>query len=113
MLLNGGVLDGVRILGRKTVEQMTLDHLPPEVARQHPVGPGRGFGYGFWVVTDPARAVMAPSPGAYGWAGGANTYFFIDPAEQLFAILMTQLRPFRRLPLAIDLSTLVYQSLVD
>ena len=91
MLLNGGVLDGVRIVGRKTLELMASDHLGPGVKVDSPLMPaGHGFGLGFAVRT---AAGMAPFPGSVGqffWSGMAGTFFWIDPAEDLFAVFMMQ-----------------------
>jgi CubicO group peptidase (beta-lactamase class C family) len=91
MLLNGGVLDGVRIIGRKTLEWMASDHLGPNIKVDSPLMPeGHGFGLGFAVRT---HAGMAPFPGSVGqyfWSGMAGTFFWIDPAEDLFAVFMMQ-----------------------
>lgn len=98
MLRNGGSYDGVRILGPKTVQYMTINHLTDEV-RNEGVGeypashlyPGQSFGLGFGVITDPGQSQVISSAGAYSWGGAANTKFWIDPEEDLVAILMTQL----------------------
>jgi CubicO group peptidase (beta-lactamase class C family) len=91
MLLNGGTLDGVRIVGRKTLELMASDHLGPHVKVDSPLmPPGHGFGLGFAVRTHQG---MAPFPGSHGqffWSGMAGTFFWIDPAEDMFAVLMMQ-----------------------
>jgi CubicO group peptidase (beta-lactamase class C family) len=91
MLLNGGVLDGDRIIGRKTLEWMASDHLGPDIKVDSPLMPeGHGFGLGFAVRT---HAGMAPFPGSVGqyfWSGVAGTFFWIDPAEDLFAVFMMQ-----------------------
>jgi CubicO group peptidase (beta-lactamase class C family) len=91
MLLNGGVLEGVRIVGRKTLELMASDHLGPGVKVDSPLMPaGHGFGLGFAVRT---AAGMAPFPGSVGqffWSGMAGTFFWVDPAEDLFAVFMMQ-----------------------
>lgn len=91
MLLNGGTLDGNRIIGRKTLELMASDHLGPEIKVDSPLmSPGHGFGLGFSVRT---RAGIAPFPGSVGqffWSGMAGTFFWIDPAEELFAVFMMQ-----------------------
>ena len=111
MMLNGGELDGVRILGRKTVELMTLNH-----AGDHEVwlvGPGHGFGLGYAVVQDPGATAMPYSVGSYFWWGAFNTTFWVDPKEELIGILLTQLRPYTHLNIRQDLATLVYQAIVD
>jgi CubicO group peptidase (beta-lactamase class C family) len=91
MLLNGGVLDGNRIVGRKTLQLMASDHLGPKVKVESPLMPaGHGFGLGFAVRTDQG---MAPFPGSLGqffWSGMAGTFFWIDPAEDMFAVFMMQ-----------------------
>jgi CubicO group peptidase (beta-lactamase class C family) len=91
MLLNGGALDGIRIIGRKSLQLMASDHLGPHVKVDSPLMPaGHGFGLGFAVRTD---AGMAPFPGSAGqffWSGMAGTFFFIDPAEEMFAVFMMQ-----------------------
>jgi CubicO group peptidase (beta-lactamase class C family) len=92
MLLNGGALDGVRIIGRKTLQLMTSDHLGPEVKLNgHLLAlPGHSFGLGFAVRTHEGMAPFAGSVGQYFWSGIAGTFFWIDPREELFAVLMAQ-----------------------
>jgi len=91
MLLNGGALDGNRIVGRKTLQLMASDHLGPNVKVDSPLMPaGHGFGLGFAVRTHQG---MAPFPGSLGqffWSGMAGTFFWIDPKEELFAVFMSQ-----------------------
>ena len=90
MLLGGGTLDGLRLLGRKTVEFMTVDHLGP-LPRSGDVLPhGHGFGLGFAVKTALGEHTEPGSIGSYGWSGAAGTAFFVDPQEQMFAIIMVQ-----------------------
>jgi CubicO group peptidase (beta-lactamase class C family) len=99
MLLNGGELDGVRLLAPKTVAHMAADHLPPDVgygattrARFGALAPvpemGYGFGLGFAVRTHQGRSPVPGSVGEFFWGGVTGTYFWIDPQEQLIAILM-------------------------
>ena len=90
MLVNGGELQGVRILGRKTVELMTTDHLPPGVFGP---GPGMGYGLGVWVLTSPAQSGNLGSAGQFGWSGAASTHVVMDPKENLVAVLGTQYMP--------------------
>ncbi|MEP7101265.1 MAG: serine hydrolase domain-containing protein [Burkholderiales bacterium] len=90
MLLNGGQLDGARLLGRKTVEFMTADHLGPIPRANELLPPGHGFGLGFAVKTALGEHTEPGSIGSYGWSGAAGTAFFVDPAERVFAIIMTQ-----------------------
>lgn len=118
--LNGGELDGVRLVSRKTIELMTANHLPPGV----PIGPdmarfealapsaamGQGFGLGFAVRTDTGRNPLHGSAGDYFWGGAYGTFFWIDPKEKLFAVLMMQ-SPQARLPYRYLLRQLVYQAI--
>jgi len=91
MLLNGGTLDGTRLIGRKTLELMASDHLGPHVKVCSPLmPPGHGFGLGFAVRTDKGMAPFPGSPGQFFWSGMAGTFFWIDPAEDMFAVLMMQ-----------------------
>jgi CubicO group peptidase (beta-lactamase class C family) len=91
MLLNGGGLDGVRIIGRKTLQLMTSDHLGPKVKIEtHLVPPGHSFGLGFAVRTHEGMAPFAGSVGQFFWGGRAGTFFWIDPREELFAVFMSQ-----------------------
>jgi len=90
MLLNRGRLDGVRYLSRKTIELMTADHLGPITGAPDLLLPGYGFGLGFAVRLQPGIAHVPGSVGQYFWGGLAGTTFWVDPAEQLFAIMMIQ-----------------------
>jgi CubicO group peptidase (beta-lactamase class C family) len=91
MLLNGGTLDGIRIVGRKTLQLMASDHLGPHVKVASPLmPPGHGFGLGFAVRTHQGMAPFSGSAGQFFWSGMAGTFFFIDPAEDLFTVFMMQ-----------------------
>jgi CubicO group peptidase (beta-lactamase class C family) len=97
MLRQGGSLDGVRILGPKTVQAMTMARLTPHVrnngATEYPAShlyPGQSFGLGAGVITDPAQAQVISSKGEYSWGGIANTKFWIDPEEDLIVVFMSQ-----------------------
>ncbi len=91
MLLNGGTLDGSRIIGRKTLELMASNHLGPEVRIASPLMPaGHGFGLGFAVRTQQGMAPFTGSAGQFFWSGMAGTFFWIDPAEDLFTVFMMQ-----------------------
>src|SRR5437868_11133084 len=91
MLLGGGTLDGVRIIGRKTLELIASDHLGSDVKVDSPLMPaGHGFGLGFAVRTHRGMAPFPGSPGQFFWSGMAGTFFWIDPKEQLFAVFMSQ-----------------------
>jgi CubicO group peptidase (beta-lactamase class C family) len=116
MLLNKGELDDTRILGRMTVEYMTRNHLPKELLPIQPF-PGwflNGYGYGFLfgVLVDPVQAGILGSEGEFYW-GGLNTIFWIDPKEELFALLMTRLEWPNHVPIYYDFRTLTYQAIVD
>jgi len=101
MLLNGGELDGVRILGRKTIELMSMNHLPGGVDLEAIATGGYaetgftgvGFGLGFAVTLGDVQTQSIGSNGDYFWGGAANTVFWIDPEEDLYTIFMTQLVP--------------------
>ena len=108
MLLNGGELDGVRLLSPKTIELMTMSHtsdLPAGSAG----GPGANFGLGFRVVTDLAATQTLGSAGSYGWSGIYGTTFWVDPQEKLVAVMMVQRYPGS--PVASAFQTLAYQAL--
>ena len=110
MMLNGGELDGVRILSPKTVDLMTMNHLgvlPMGFGRR-----GAGFGLGFGLVLDPGEVGEVSSAGEYNWGGAAGTRFWIDPQEQLIGIFMVQSIP-HRTRLAGDFKILVYQALTE
>ncbi len=123
MLLNGGELDGVRILSPKTVELMTSDQLPANTERHSPVavligpfGPtpemGTSFGLGFAVRVDAGRNPLPGSAGSYSWAGIAGTFFWVDPKEKLLAVLMMQVPQDVNVPYWRQKQTLIYQALV-
>ncbi len=110
MLLNKGELDGERLLGRKTVELMTMNHLPEGLYPfENKAG---GFGLGFYVAMDVAVSRSLGSAGLFGWGGAATTNFWVDPKEELIGLFMTQLmqNPY---PILQDFNILVYQAIVD
>ncbi len=114
MMLNGGTLNGVRLLSPKSVQLMTMDHT---AKAQKPnigvvLGDGSGFGLGFRVITDPAANQRIGSVGTYDWSGMASTAFFIDPKEHLIGIIMTQKLP-TDLRLMDEFRTIVYQAIVE
>jgi CubicO group peptidase (beta-lactamase class C family) len=122
MLRNRGELDGIRLLGRKTVELMTMNHLPGGQELTQLAQPGMftetayagvGFGLGFSVMLDPTRAQILGTPGEYAWGGAASTAFWVDPHEDLIVIFMTQLMPSSSYPLRRELRTLTYAALID
>ena len=109
MLLNDGELDGVRLLGRKTVELIRMNHISDD---WHPLErTGCGFGLGFAVVTDVAETHAPGSEGTYSWGGLASTTFWIDPVEDLIGILMTQL--IGDSPFHAQFRVLTYQAITD
>ncbi|GJE27273.1 serine hydrolase domain-containing protein [Methylobacterium organophilum] len=119
LVLNRGSLDGVRLLGRKTVDLMLMNHLPGDLAAMgqprfsESSYTGIGFGLGFSVMLDPARAQIVGTPGEVAWGGLASTSFWIDPAEDLAVVLLAQLIPSSALPLRRELRVLTYAALVD
>jgi CubicO group peptidase (beta-lactamase class C family) len=113
MLLNGGELDGVRILGRKTVELMAQNHLPDHIPSIAANGPhATGYGLGVSVTLDVPALGRPSSPGTFGWGGAATTVFSVDPVEDLAIVIMAQLMPNDGAFLN-RIETLVYQALVD
>ena len=90
MLLDGGTFDGRRLLSRKTIELMTADHLGPITGATDLLLPGHGFGLGFAVRLHAGIASVPGSVGQYFWGGLAGTTFWVDPAEQMFALLLIQ-----------------------
>ena len=115
MLLNGGVLDGARILGRKTVELMTTNHTGD--FNIYPEGPGYGYGLGFSVRLSLSLAPLVGTPGAYGWNGAHITYYIADPKEDLFGLMFTQVANAQgtgqHRGMRADFDRLMYQALVE
>ena len=118
-LANGGELDGARIIGRKTLELMTSNHLSAggDIASVG-YGPftgsaynGVGFGLGSSVLIDPVRSGVPGSRGEIGWAGSATTTFFVDPAEELVFVFMTQLTPLWTYDVRREFRAIVYGAL--
>jgi CubicO group peptidase (beta-lactamase class C family) len=105
-LLNGGELDGARILGRKSVELMTVNHVGDMFGPQ-------GFGLGFSVVRDLGAGTELGSVGQYGWGGFFHTNFFVDPRERMVCVFMSQLYPAEDLGLHERFRTFAYQAIVD
>jgi len=121
MLMRGGELEGARILAPKTVRLMTANHLPggqdlTQMSRSlfsESTNAGVGFGLGFAVVFDPSRTLLAGSPGEFYWGGMASTTFWVDPVEQITAVMMTQLIPSSTWPIRRELRTLTYGALME
>ena len=118
MLRGHGALEGARLLGRKSVELMTMNHLPGDLVdmgqprfSEMPFA-GIGFGLGVSVVLDPAKARILGSPGEYAWGGMASTTFWVDPAEDLIVLLLTQLTPSSTYPIRRELRVLIHQALL-
>ncbi len=119
MLLGSGALEGTRILGRKTLDLMTRNHLPGGTDLQtlsrslfsEAIYAGQGFGLGFAVNLDPAKSMVTGSAGEFYWGGIFSTYFFIDPVERVSMIFMTQLMPSSSYPIRRQLKAMVYGAL--
>jgi CubicO group peptidase (beta-lactamase class C family) len=107
MLANGGQLDGVRLLSRKSVEMLSAAHVLDKLPGRTP---GEGYGLGVRVVTDHAARGTLLSDGTYGWSGAQGTHFFVDPKEELVGVLMVQTP---NAEVRSDFETLVAQSIVD
>jgi CubicO group peptidase (beta-lactamase class C family) len=112
MLLNGGVLDGKRLLGPKTVAYMAADHLSPAIATTplYLPGPGFGFGLGFAVRRDAGVSPVAGTVGEYNWGGAGGTYFWVDPREDLFVVFMMQ-SPKHRVAYRAVLKDMIYAAI--
>ncbi len=116
MLLNKGTYNGVRILSSKTVELMTSNQLlnekMPDDDFLGKIMQGMGYGLGFSILEDRTKANTIASQGSFWWSGTANTYFFIDPKEELILILMTQFVPNYYYPVFSEFRELVYESII-
>ncbi len=118
-MLNKGELDGVRLLGRKTVELMTSNHLRGDMAAMgmprfsESSYEGIGFGLGFSVMLDPARAQIVGTPGEFAWGGAASTAFWVDPVEDMAVVMLTQLMPSSAYPIRRELRVLAYAAITD
>jgi CubicO group peptidase (beta-lactamase class C family) len=121
MLVNGGELDGARILAPKTIELMAANHLPgggdlTTMSRSlfsESTNAGVGFGLGFATVFDPPQTLIPCSVGEFYWGGAASTAFWVDPVEQITAVFMTQLLPSSTYPIRRELRTLAYAALME
>ncbi|MDQ0837564.1 serine hydrolase domain-containing protein [Sphingomonas faeni] len=119
MLLNGGELDGARILGRKTLDLMTQNHLPgkSDLATMskslfsEASNAGTGFGLGFAITDDVAKTMVPGSKGEFYWGGMFSTAFFVDPVERLSMVFMTQLSPSSVYPIRRELKTMIYAAM--
>jgi CubicO group peptidase (beta-lactamase class C family) len=121
MLLGEGELDGVRLLGPRTVRYMARNHLPGGADLEAFGRPlfaettfdGVGFGLGFSVVIDPVANKVPSNLGEFAWGGAASTAFWVDPVDRVMALFLTQLMPSATHPIRPELRQLVYQALVD
>jgi CubicO group peptidase (beta-lactamase class C family) len=119
MLLNQGEMNGERIIGRKTLQYMTSNHLPngkdltemSESAFSETPYAGVGFGLGFSVMLDPLKSQTLSDIGEFGWGGMASTVFFINPKEDMLVIFLTQLVPSSTYQVRRELRSLVYSAL--
>ncbi|MGD9879392.1 MAG: serine hydrolase domain-containing protein [Reyranella sp.] len=121
MFANGGQLDGVRLLSRKSIDLMTADALPPDIkmgegmaalgALEPSARMGQGFGLGFAVRNEQGRNPLPGSPNDYSWAGAYGTYFWHDPRERMYVVFMMQ-SPAARLRYRYLMRDLVYQALI-
>ena len=119
MLLNGGELDGARILGRKTLDLMTQNHLPgkSDLATMskslfsEASNAGTGFGLGFAITDDVAKTMVPGSKGEFYWGGMFSTAFFVDPVERVSMVFMTQLSPSSVYPIRRELKTMIYAAM--
>ncbi len=121
MLANGGELDGSRILGTRTLQFMTMNHLPGgrdlagmgQSRFTETTMEGIGFGLGFAVLLDPSTAQVIGTPGEYYWGGAASTAFFVSPREDLIMLFLTQLMPSSSYPIRRELRAAIYSSIID
>jgi len=110
MLLHGGTFEGKHLLGRKTVELMRQDHLPPG---HPPIQPFKfGYGLGVSVLRSLSEKQGIGSVGEYGWGGAASTHAWIDPVENMVSIVMMQLMPSRRMGMTEKVKDAIYQALI-
>jgi CubicO group peptidase (beta-lactamase class C family) len=106
MLLNGGELQGARLLSPKTVELMIADHAGALYKTQ-------GFGLGFWITDRLGRNGQPGTVGAFGWGGAYYTMYWVDPVEKMVCVLMTQLLPVGAIDLQAKFKTMVYQAVME
>jgi CubicO group peptidase (beta-lactamase class C family) len=116
MLLNGGQLDGARVLGPASIRLMTVNPVGDLYAKAENL-PGMGFGFGFEVKLEPGvpgfDIPAFASPGAFAWRGAAFTTFWVDPEQQLAAVFLAQLRPYAHLDLSKKFGNIVYHAILD
>ncbi len=116
-LLNGGELDGVRILQGQTVDQMTRNHIPEALMPfgTNPNSPmlDRGWGYGMAVVVDETKSAFGVNNGEFGWSGSLGTFSWADPVSGTTAVIMLQIQPAGAYNIASKFKAMVYQSMID
>jgi CubicO group peptidase (beta-lactamase class C family) len=110
MMLNGGELNGVRLLSPKTIDLMISNHIGDLVTIR---GPGCGFGLGYSMLLDAGKTSELLTPGSFGWGGAWGTYFFVDPVEEMIGIIMIQITSYTHLRIRQDLGTLATQAIID
>ena len=108
MLLNGGELNGVRLLSPRIIESMRQNHMQPGMYSAS----GGGFGLGFGIDLDPALKGVLGAPGTYYWSGAARTHFWIDPVNQIIGMFFTQMEPFNTV-YDEEMRNLVYQAMIE
>jgi CubicO group peptidase (beta-lactamase class C family) len=118
MLVNGGILDGVRLLGPKTVELFSMNHAPSQALpygfHEHDLyHAGYGYSLGTRVLMDVSQTGLPGSVGEFGWDGAFSTYFWVDPQEELYGLMMLHHSPNAYYPVAQQFKQLTYQALVD
>ena len=107
MLANGGTLNGARVLGPRTIQLMTSDHLDSIYSTR-----GLGFGLGFEILEDPGKAAQFGNPGRFGWGGAYASNYWVDPKDGIVCVFMTQLLPNPGLDLPERLRPLIYQAVL-
>ncbi len=111
MLLNGGELDGVRLLSPKTINLMISNHSGD--SNIYVRGPGYGFGLGFGILNEPGKARDPLTPGTFTWGGAWGTVFWIDPVEEMIGIMMTQITSYGHLTVRQELGVTAMQAIID
>lgn len=111
MVLNGGELNGVRLLSPKTVNLMISNHTGDNLIYIR--GPGYGFGLGYSVLRDPGKAAEPLTPGSFSWGGAWGTIFWVDPAEQMIGIMLTQITSYRHLTVRQRLAVMATQAVTE
>ena len=111
MMLNGGELDGARILSPRTINLMVSNHIGDKLVYIR--GPGYGFGLGYGIVMDAGQATDHLSPGSFLWGGAWGTIAWVDPVEDILGVLMTQITSYRHLTVRQDFSTVTSQAIIE